>query len=456
MLRNNWKQVKRDISFLIFILFTLNITNMQAQKLWSLEDCIQYAIENNIQIKRQELNAKMAKNNYIQSKIQVLPSISASGNHTVSQGRAVNYEDYSYVDIQQQYGSVNLSGYMYFFNGLQGYNSIKQNKFNLKASLEDLEKSKNDIRLNIATAYLQILFNEELLEIAKNQLEVTKQQVERTQLQVEVGKVQRGRLLEMQAQAAQEKFNVTSYNNQLKISYLTLTQILDLDSVGNFKIQHPELPEIDKAKVLLPVNIIYFEAQAHLPQIKSAEYNLKSSEKGLALVRGQRIPRISIGAGTYSRYSDLAINPRNPQTDYLYTDQIKDNRNTGVQFSLNFPIFDGYRTQTNISNSKISVLDAKLALDQARQQLYQEIQQAHANAFAALDNYKSSHEAILFMEEAFNYTQKQFDVGLVSSVDYNIAKNNLTSAQSNLLQAKYDYIFKTKILDFYLGKPIVL
>ena len=195
---------------------------------------------------------------------------------------------------------------------------------------------------------------------------------------------------------------------------------------------------------------------AILPQIKSAEYNLKYSEKTLAVARGQRLPSIFLGAGIYSRYSDLARNPLAPEAEYTYTEQVGDNRNNAVQVSLDIPIFNRFATQTNIGNSKIGMLDAKLALDQARQSLYQEIQLKHSDAVAALERYRAAKEAVISMEEAFNYAQKQFEVGVMNTVDYNLAKNNLARAQSDLLQAKYEYLFQTKLLDFYSGKQITL
>jgi len=456
MYKKNRKIKNRSLLLAVSFLFCLNISGIQAQDEWSLEDCIQYAVDNNIQIKRQELAVKMAKNDYRGSLGQVLPRITASGGHSIFNGRAVNFDNYTYVNTTQQYGNVNLNGGINVFNGLMNHNSIQQNKFNLKARLEDLEGTKNNIAINIATAYLQILFNEELLEVAQGQLNVTLQQVERAQLLVDVGNAPVGSLYEIKSQAAGEQLTVITYNNALNSALLTLTQLLHLDSIGDFKIQHPVLSDIDEASILQPVEYIYSEALSILPQIRSAEYNVKSSERTLAVARGQRLPSIFVGAGINSRYSDLAKNPLDPESEYTYMEQIEDNRNTGIQFNLDIPIFNRFVTQTNIGNSKIGMLDAKLALDQARQALYQEIQLKHADAVAAMERYRSAKEAVISMEEAFNYAQKQFEVGVMNTVDYNLAKNNLARAQSDLLQAKYEYIFQTKLLDFYSGKQITL
>ncbi len=264
------------------------------------------------------------------------------------------------------------------------------------------------------------------------------------------------------------------------MAYLELTQLLDLDSVINFDVVIPEDLLLDTTYILKSVMTIYNEALNNLPQIKSAEYSLMSREKSLAVQIGRRSPQLYLQGNYYTGYSstgarldlnspyDMTIGYLNgdvnqPVTlpvygteDYPYFDQIKDNAYKSISVGLNIPIFNQNQVNRDISNARISVIDSKYALEQSKQILFKEIQQAHADAIAALEKYKSSTEAVKSNVEAFNYTQQKLDVGLVSSVDYNIAKNDLLKAQSDLLQAKYEYIFKTKILDFYSGKPITL
>ena len=432
------------LSFLCIVFFA-QISN--AQKLWTLEDCINYALENNIQVKRQKLVSEVADNNYLQSKAEILPNLNAGAGHSFNSGRALDETTYEYNTQNFQTGNLGIQSSMALFNGLQNYNNIKRNEFNLMKSLEDVEKIQNDISLNIATAYLQILFNQELLDIASAQMEVTLQQIEKTKKLVEVGNVAKSELLNIQAQAASEKVNYINAKNELDLSYLTLTQLLDLDSIGDFVIAMPADLDVDTLEVLLTVEETFNNAMGYLPQIRSAEYLLKSNERSLKIAKGQLYPSLGLQAQYYTSYSNIA--------DDNYRLQLENNQYKYINFGLSIPIFNRLTVKTAIDNAKINVLDAQLALEQEKQVLYKEIQQAHADANAALEKYNSSREAVVYNEESLKYTTQKFEVGLVSSIDYNIAKNNFLVAKSNMLQAKYEYIFKTKVLDFYVGKPIV-
>ena len=433
--------------FLLILCINSVVLTTNAQKLWTLEDCINYALENNIQVKRQKLVSDIADNNYLQSKAEVLPNLNAGLGHSFNSGRALDQTTYQYYTQNFQTGNLGVQSSMTLFNGLQKYNNIKRNEFNLMKSLKDVEKIQNDISLNIATAYLQILFNQEILDIASAQMEVTLQQIEKTKKLVEVGNVAKSELLNIQAQAASEKVNYINAKNELELSYLTLTQLLDLDSIGDFSIATPAELDVDTLEVLLTIDDTYNNALEYLPQIRSAEYFLKSNEKSLQMAKGQLYPSLNLQAQYYSSYSNIA--------DDNYRLQLENNQYKYINFGLNIPIFNRLSVKTAISNAKINVLDAQFALEQEKQILYKEIQQAHADASAALEKYNSSREAVVYNEESFKYTTQKFEVGLVSSIDYNIAKNNFLVAKSNMLQAKYEYIFKTKVLDFYTGKPIV-
>jgi outer membrane protein len=442
----------------IFVLCQYNI--LSAQKIWKLEDCINYAFENNLQIKQQVLNTRYNSNNLLQSKIGLAPDLNAGIGGSVSWGRALDQTTYTFTQHERIISTnSNVSSSLTLFSGLQQYNTIKQNEFNLMASLQDLEKLKNDISLAIAAGYLQILFNTDLLTISKNQLELTRMQVNRTSKLVDAGSLARGALLEIEAQAATEELNVINASNQLDISYLTLTQLLDLDSVGGFQIEIPEFGDIADQEILVSVSSVYNEANAILPQIKSAEYQLASSEKGLGIAKGSRSPSLNLNGSYGTGYSDIRqrYNPAtNQMEDYPFADQMKDNISTTLSLGLRIPIFNGWMAGTNISNAKLSVMNYQLALETARNNLYKEIQQAHADAVAARKKYLATQQALTSMQESFMYTEQKFEVGLVNTVDYNVEKNRLTQTQSDLLQAKYDYIFKMKILDFYRGIPLTL
>jgi outer membrane protein len=453
-----------------------------AQDTWSLERCIQHALDNNIQIKQQELSTQYNSNNLLQSKLSLLPTVSATGSYGASFGRALDQTTYEYTN-NQTVQSLNLSanGNLTLFSGLQKVNTIRQNRYDMLASLQDLEKLKNDVSLNVAASYLQILFNQELLQVAKNQLEVTNLQVDRTSKLVEAGSLPMGSLLEIQSQQASEELQVTNALNSLDLSFLTLSQLLELDSVGNLSIEQPNLSTFAEEAIDANIQQAYALAEQNLPQIKSAEYKLKSSEVGLAIARGAMSPRLFMGLSYGTGYSDIRKKTQPgpytpplpigtaggdtvfsfPQPTWLYNNyafnaQLQDNASTTISLGVQIPLFTGWATRNQISNAKINARNYKYSLESSKNILYKDIQQAYQDAVAALKKFRSTEKALSAMRESFKYTQQKFEVGLVNTVDYFTSKSQLTRTESELLQAKYDYIFRIKILDFYMGKPLTL
>jgi outer membrane protein len=475
--------MKFKVALLVIMIILFRTSISYSQESWSLEKCITHALDNNITIKQQELYTKTYEVNRLQSILNLLPSLNASGAYSASIGRALDQTTYQFIN-NQTVGFVNasLSSNATLFNGFQKVNTIKQNQYNLLASLKDLEKLKNDISLNVAAAYLQILFNLELVQVAKNQVGVTLLQVDRTSKLVDAGSLPMGNLLEIQSQQASEELQLITYQNQLDISYLTLSQILELDSVGSFKIQVPDFSKVGEEDILTNVDEIYKDALLSLPQIKSSEYKLRSAELGLAISRGAISPRIFVAGSYGSSYSDTRKQqsgvllteeqigytkgavPENVYTmypvptlgDYPFRSQMRDNASTTLTIGASIPIFNGWLIKSNISNSKINVLNSEYTLDVTKKQLYKDIQQAYADAIAALKKYRSTDKALSAINQSFEYTEQKFEVGLVNTVDYYVAKNQLAKTQSDLLQAKYDYIFRSRILDFYRGKPLKL
>jgi len=458
--------------------------NLSAQEPWSLEVCIQYAMENNILIKQTVLNTEYNQNLLKQSKLGQIPSLSGSGNYNYSWGRVLDETTYRYSD-NQSINSLNLgiSSSANLFSGLRVRNTILQNELNLMASYEDVEKVKNDISLSIAAAYLSIMFNRELLLVTQSQLEITGQQVERTLKMVEAGKLARGNFLELQAQYASEELNLVNAENQLAISLLNLQQMLDLPIDTAFDVVIPQLADPDEDPLMMNALEVYRVAEQEMPEIKSAVLGLESAEKGLAIAKGGRSPQLYMSANFNSGYSDIRqqvislsaptlvpigrtvggelVNSLNPQEipafgAYPFFNQIQDNAAAGIGLGLSIPIFSGWQINSNIANAKIMHENAQLELQSKKLTLYSSIQQAYADAVAALKKFNATQQALVSMEESFKYTEKKFEVGLVNTVDYNMSKNQLIATQSDLLQAKYDFIFKTKILNFYKGEPITL
>jgi outer membrane protein len=477
------KEIKmRKTIILVFLSFG-SFLQVLAQNTWSLEDCIKYAMENNIQIKQTVLNTEYNENLLKQSKLSQIPNLNGSGNYSFSWGRALDQTTYQYTE-GQQINSVNLglSSSVNLFNGLRVRNTILQNELNLMSSYEDVEKVKNDISLNIAAAYLTILFNKELLAVTKSQLAVTGQQVDRTRKMVDAGKLAEGSFLEIQAQYASEELNQVNAENQLYISLLNLQQILDLPFDTAFDVIFPVLADPDEDPIVVSVSDVYQFAQKEMPEIKSAELALKSSEKGLKIAEGGRYPQLRMSLNYSSGYSDFREKVVGFETPvsvplgatesgeavysypqqfpmygkYPFFEQMRDNNSAGVGLGLQIPIFNGWQVNTNIANARIALENAELELQSRKLVLYASIQQAYADALAALKKFTATQHALVSMEESFKYTEKKFEVGLVNTVDYYTSKNQLIATQSDLLQAKYDFIFRIKILNFYRGEPITL
>lgn len=425
------------------------------QQPWSLEQCISYALENNITIKQQELNVKVSENQLTQSRLGALPNLNLSGGHNYSFGRTTNFITNQKERIDIQSTNATLSTQVILFNGFQIRNTQKQNALNLAANLIDVEKLKNNISLNIAAAYLQILFSQELLESSKKQKELTQLQIDRTSQLVKAGSLPEGNLLEIEAQLASDELQVVNYQNQLDMAYLTLTQILDFKTPEGFSIQQPNLEGFVESTPTSSPSNIFGEAASFLPQIKSAELRVQSAEKGVIIAKGGMSPRLALGA-SYGTGAQKKILSSNDGTSNPFWDQIKDNANTTVGFSLSVPIFNGWQVKTSIANSLISLDNARYNLEQEKNYLYKDIQQAYTDALAAQKKYKATEKNVTALEEAFRYSEQRFSLGLVTSLDYTTSKTRLTKAQADLLSAKYEYIFKTKILDFYRGNPLSL
>ena len=449
------KQSKK-ILLLISLFISLFLNSIPAQNIWTLGDCIIYAFENNIVIKQQKISTEINENSLAQSKFDLLPSINAGANQGLSFGRSLDLTTYDFVDEKINTTSMNMASTVTLFSGLQKLNTIQQNEFNLLASLQGLEKLKNDIALSIASYYLQILFNRELLTISKNQHEITLQQVARTSKLVEAGSLARGALFEIQAQAASEELNVVSAENRLTLSYLDLIQTLDLDSIGDFEVEIPEFEDIVRDPIIVTVGSVYRDALNVMPQIRGAEYQLQSAYEGLSIAQGGRSPRVILNGNWNTGYSDAFTNPSAPGEQYPFWDQFSNNASTGLSLGLNIPIFNSWMVNTYIANAKLYVNTYELQLETTKNDLYKAIQQSHADAVAARKRYLATEEALVAMVESFKYTEERYEVGLVNTVDYNTEKNRLTTTQSDLLQSKYDYIFKMKILDFFRGIPITL
>ncbi len=454
-------------NFLIFFcglfISSNGLINSQ-QKNWSLEECIKYAIDNNIQIKQQFIQTEYQKNTLDLAKLNLLPTINGSASQSYSYGRALDQTTYQYTDHQNvRSNNFYLGGNLNLFSGLQNLNKINKNKYGLLASEEDLKNIKDNIALTVALNYLQILLNKELVAATENQLGITRQQIEKSKKLVVAGSIARGNLLQIEAQAAQEELQLTNTKNQLDISFLNLTQLLELKTPEGFEIIVPEIHVDTNAIISGNIDDIFEVASGTRPEIKSSEYKLTESGYDLKIAQGGRSPRLSINHSFSTGYSDIrkkviGIDPSAGPIygKYSFASQVNDNINYGIGLSLNIPILNGWQINKNISNARLAIESSQFTLEGTKKQLYKSIQQAYTDAVAALKKYNASIKAVTSTEESFRYTEQKFNVGMITPVDYNAAKSQLLNALSDMAQAKYEFIFKTKVLDFYKGIPLNL
>jgi outer membrane protein len=451
--------------FLIFTcLFFMSGSVFSQQKVWSLEDCIRYSIENNIQIKQQGIQTQYQKNALDLSKLNLLPTLNGSVSNNFSFRRTFDNQTFQYSNKNGVSNNFYLGGSLNIFNGLQNYNTIIKNKYLLLSSEQDLQNIKDNIALTVALDYLQILLNKELVAVNSNQLQITQEQIGKTQKLVDAGSVARGNLLQIEAQAAQEELQLITVKNQLEISYLNITQLLELKTPLGFEVVVPQISVDTNSVISGNIDEIFALAQGNRPEVKSSENKLTASQYDLKVAQGGRSPRISMSHSFSTAYvnttkkllgydaaTGLAITG-----PYPFSNQFNDNINYGLGFTMNIPILNGWQVNKNIANSRLAIENSQYALDATKKTLYKNIQQAYTDAVAALKKFAASKKAVASTEESFRYTEQKFNVGMVTSVDYNAAKTQLLNAQSDMAQSKYEFIFKTKVLDFYKGIPLNL
>jgi outer membrane protein len=457
------KKVFLLLMVLGMVVFSLNVI---AQELWSLEKCIDYAYENNITIKQSQLDVMSANDDFKQSKLNMLPTLNSNVTQRYNWGRTTDPQTNLYTTKQSQQFFVNLSTDLTLFNGLQQINNAKQKQYEYLIKKYDSDKIRNDISLNIAAAYLSILFNLELANNAQRQVDITNEQIDRTRKQVEAGAVAKGNLYDIQAQGASEEANLINAKNNLMLAYLDLKQLLDLEASAEFDIEKPQL-EITHTPSLLPPDMIYNKSVTIMPEIKSAEYSVQSAEKSLAQAKGAKSPRLYASGSYGTTFSDqiLEIIGYNQIGDTKvpiyggtepFGSQFTNNRNGALLFGLSIPIFNGYQVSTNVKKSKIYKEAVDLNLQLEKNKLRKSIESSYADAVAAYQTYVARKKSVESFRESFKYTEEKFNVGMVTATDYNISKIQMNNAESDLASSKYDYIFKVKILDFYLGRSLTL
>ncbi len=443
----------RTIFTLAYLLLLALFATLHAQELWTLDKCITYAHDNNIQIKQSQLNTQYQMNNLKEKKGTRLPNLSGQVSQNLNYGRSLTYLN-TYENVNSSQTDFGLGTQVTIFQGMQVNNSIRKGELDLKASFEDLAKAKDDLSLNIASTFLEILFAKELVKVSEDQLDITHQQLKQSTEKVNAGSLASGALLEIEAQAAREELNLVNAKSQLQLAKLKLAQMLELVYTDKFDVEIPALPEVNAQASVISAQDVYLTALKQRPEIRGAEFRFQSTQYQLKMAQGVFFPTLSFYANYYNLYNNKYTDLKGASISF--SDQLSNNQRKGLGFQMNIPIFNRFMTKLQVDNAKIQVMNTQLDLEGAKKLLRQEIETAQTTAITSFNKFKSTEKAVTSMREAFRYSEEKFNVGMVNAVEYNTAKTNLVKASSDLLSSKYEFIFRSKILDFYRGIPIAL
>ncbi len=478
--------IKPFYSLVFLSFFLLNISGQD--RAWTYSECLDYALENNLSVKRSELDVEMDEVNLKQSKADMYPTFNVGGGYGINWGRSIDPTTNLFISQKIQSMGIQSGSSIMVFAGLQKLNTIKQNKLDLEASASNLEDARNDVILRVVAFYTNVIFNQELLETAELQLSTTIQQLGRTEKLVEVGSLAISELLDLQSQKASNELVVINAENSLNLALLNLKQEMQMPASDQLDVVVPEMEAEDYGFLALSATDIYHTAELTQPEIKSADLDIQSSILGEKIAKGALYPSLNLGYSMFTNYSDALDPLRKPdgtfgtpgeipeagfvtgdpsQSITLYTpnpniinvdnglwDQFSNNISRSLNFSISIPIFNGLVARSGMQRATINRAQAEIKAREVRNQLRQIIETAYYDAVSASKAYEASQREVQALEESFRVTEKRYNLGAVNFVDYQVAQNNLFGAKSDLVRSKYDYIFKTKILDFYQGNPI--
>lgn len=449
------KQLISSVALASF-LFCLPAGAQEAPKQWSLEECIRYAIENNIDLKQKELERQNQEVTLHTSKYSWLPSLNASIGENFGFGRSES-KDGLIVDRNSANTSANIQLSMPVFDGFKIPNDIAARKLDLKASIETLNKAKEDLSINVASYYLQVLYNKEMLKIAELQVALSSEQVTKTEALYNAGKVPVSQLYDMKAQLAKDEVTLTESKNNVKLALLDLTQTLELERDGeNFDVLEPETGDAVEQYMssIIPPDQVYDYAVGVKPQVKEQEYLLESQKKMLKVAQAGFYPKLNFSAGYsngyYHNFGDGDYN------NVPFSDQLKNNGQKSIGFSLSIPIFNRFQVRNSVRSARIAIHNRELMMENTKKTLYKEIQQAYYNATAAQEKYVSSDKSVDASKIAFSYAEERYGAGKSTVFEYSEAKTKYAQSLAEQTQSKYNFIFRAKILDFYNGTPITL
>mgnify|MGYP000666262628 CR=1 FL=1 len=454
-----------------------------SKAIWTLKECIDYALSNNLQVKRSELSLELSSIDKRQARLALLPDANAFASSGYNWGRGIDPVTNQFISSQRNgYMSLGASGGIDIFNGFRLQNTIKQASMEFEASEEDLSKTRNDVTLSVISLFVNVVFNIELLANARLQLASSQQQYERTQKLVAAGSLPKSNELNLDAQVATNELNLINQENALNLSVLQLQQALQIPANDEFDV---ELPDITAEDLVLGQSRdeIFQIAYGTMPEIRSSKLRVESSKYSVKASRGSLFPRLSVSGSINSNYSSASATRFVPdggfsnfETGYFvqgtnapvyglqptgsfreiygFNDQVKDNLYKSVSLTLSIPLFNNFNARSNVQRAMITNEQAKINAREVENTLRQTVETSYNNAIAASKSYSSSLRQVGAREEAFRMVKQRFDAGSANYVEYQVAENDLFQARSDLSRAKYEFIFRKKVLDFYLGNPI--
>lgn len=428
----------------------LSAGSAMAQKQWNLKQCIEYAIEHNLTIKQQEAAKDESAVDLNTAKWSRLPDLNGSASHSFNFGRSLQMDN-TYQQLNTQNTDLNLSTSIPLFTGMQIPNQIALSKLNLKAAVEDLNKAKEDISIQVTSAYLQVLFNEELAKVAHEQVTLSEEMLKQKTAFFKVGKASEAELYEAKSRAAQDQLSAVQADNEYRLALLDLSQLLELPTPEGFGIVSPSIDEDKDFSILTSPADIYSEALLIKPSIKAAQYRVEGAQKSIRIAQSGYYPQLSLGAGIATSYYNVS-----GRENGNFGSQLRDNFSQYIGLSLNIPIFNRFSTRNQVRKARIQQTTLNWQLEDAKKALYKEIQQAYYNAVNAESKFESSRTADEAAKASFNLMKEKYANGKATSTEFNEARTNWLKAVSDRIQAKYDYLFRTKILDFYKGVPLTL
>ena len=472
-------QKQKILLISILALFLCHISRAQDSTMLTLQECVDIAIKNNLQVKQSELTMQSNGVNFKQSKDNLLPFIGASATQGTSFGRNISSSTNTYVNQQIDFGNYGINGSLILFSGLQLQNAIRQNAFAYDASKLDWQQQKDNITLNVILSYLQVLSTEDLLAIAREQADVDQKQVERAEIQNREGAIPPSTLTDLQGQYANDQVNIVNSINAFESAKINLFQFLNISYNKGARYERVPLnvPISDYAG---NPDSIYQTALHTLPLIKSSDLRIRSFEQALKVARGAYFPTLSLNGSLNTNYSSagtnnipgpffndttinyVTVNNTNyniieknqsfTNTKIPFGDQFKNNRGTQISLSLQIPILNSFRARNNVKLAKINLENQRYIANNTRLQLQQSVELAYQNMVSAYGQYKSYQDQVTAYTQSYRSAEIRFNAGVITSVDYVIAKNNVDRANTNLIAARYNYIFRTKILDYYQGR----